>query len=319
MKWIKRGIIFDTSSHGLELDCNDYAQSPQTLIFDNFVRIYFSTRQRDITGQYLSKIAFIDFDKEFKRVINFSREDVIALGDLGTFDEHGIFPFNPMRVDNKIIAYTCGWSRRISVPVETSTGLAISTDHGLTFIKYGSGPIFTSTISEPFLVGDSFVIYENQEYHMWYMYGWKWFLDPIANLPERVYKIAYASSNDGIQWLRDSSRNMIENVIGDNECQALPTVIKIGDCYHMYFCYRHATDFRKNSDRAYKLGYAYSFDKRIWIRDDKNKGINLSASGWDSQMMCYPHIFELDRKIYLLYNGNEFGKFGFGLAELSDV
>ena len=33
-------------------------------------------------------------------------------------------------------------------------------------------------------------------------------------------------------------------------------------------------------------------------------------------MLCYPHVFEVKDKIFLLYNGNEFGKFGFGLAEL---
>ena len=33
-------------------------------------------------------------------------------------------------------------------------------------------------------------------------------------------------------------------------------------------------------------------------------------------MLCYPHAFELRGKVYLLYNGNEFGRYGFGLAVL---
>jgi len=33
-------------------------------------------------------------------------------------------------------------------------------------------------------------------------------------------------------------------------------------------------------------------------------------------MMCYPNIFECNDNIYLLYNGNEFGKYGFGIAKL---
>ena len=33
-------------------------------------------------------------------------------------------------------------------------------------------------------------------------------------------------------------------------------------------------------------------------------------------MQCYPHVFECDGKVYLLYNGNEFGRHGFGLARL---
>lgn len=33
-------------------------------------------------------------------------------------------------------------------------------------------------------------------------------------------------------------------------------------------------------------------------------------------MMSYPHVFECDDNIYMLYNGNTFGKDGFGLARL---
>ena len=84
----------------------------------------------------------------------------------------------------------------------------------------------------------------------------------------------------------------------------------------MYFCYREATDFRTNKLRGYRLGYAYSDDLRTWTRDDNNAGIRLSEDGWDSDMMCYPNLFQCDGKVYLLYNGNEFGRFGFGLARL---
>jgi hypothetical protein len=84
----------------------------------------------------------------------------------------------------------------------------------------------------------------------------------------------------------------------------------------MYFCYREATDFRENPKRGYRLGYAYSDDLINWTRDDSNSRLDVTAGDWDSDMMCYPHIFQCDNKVYLLYNGNEFGKFGFGLAVL---
>jgi sucrose-6-phosphate hydrolase SacC (GH32 family) len=93
-------------------------------------------------------------------------------------------------------------------------------------------------------------------------------------------------------------------------------VLFAGDRYHMYFCYRQAYDFRKNSDRSYRLGYAHSHDLITWTRDDNLAGIDVSSSGWDSEMQCYPHIFESNGDVYMLYNGNEFGKFGFGLAKL---
>lgn len=316
MNWKKIGKIFDPTTHGLDFDCKIFAQSPQTVVYDDFVRIYFSTRKSDQEGMFLSVIAFVDFNKSFTKIVNYSKKEVIPLGDLGCFDEHGIFPINPIRQGDAIWAYTCGWNRRVSVSVETSTGLAISRDNGLSFQKIGSGPVFSSSLHEPMLVGDSFVQFYEGEFHMWYIYG-KYWLPPSQNEPPgRVYKIAYAHSEDGINWKRQEGEQIIADLLNEHECQALPTVIRHGGLYHMYFCYREATDFRKNPSRGYRLGYAYSSDLIKWTRNDNEKGIDFSASGWDSEMMCYPHIFEMDEKVYLLYNGNEFGKYGFGVAEL---
>lgn len=51
-------------------------------------------------------------------------------------------------------------------------------------------------------------------------------------------------------------------------------------------------------------------------RDDKAGCLDLSGKGWDSGMMFYPNIFEMDDRIYLLHNSNHFGRDGFGLAVL---
>ncbi len=84
----------------------------------------------------------------------------------------------------------------------------------------------------------------------------------------------------------------------------------------MYFCYRAAHGFRECSDKAYRIGYAYSDDLKNWVRDDDQSGIDISAEGWDSEMQCYPHLFECNGNVYMLYNGNDFGRHGFGLAVL---
>lgn len=317
MKWIDKRKIFDPRDHVLPNNCIEFAQSPQALVFQDFVRIYFSTRAKDHTnGKFISHIAFVDFDKDFRNILAISDQPVINLGDLGCFDEHGIFPISPLRIEDKIYAYTCGWSRRLSVSVETSTGLAISNNGGRSFTKIGSGPVLTSSLHEPFLVGDSFVRKYGELFHMWYIFGKAW-LEPKLDEPvARIYKIGHAISSDGIKWEKEEGKAIIPDVLGLNECQALPSVIKIGRRYHMYFCYRQATDFRKNSNRAYRLGYAYSDDLVLWTRNDDLAGIEPSSTGWDSEMMCYPHIFQSENNIWLLHNGNEFGRFGFGIARL---
>lgn len=318
MKWKKLGRIFDPTRYKLSNNCLEFAQSPQTLISDDFVRIYFSTRELEKTGKYLSHISFIDIDKNFKEIINISTETVINLGGLGCFDEHGIFPMNILRNKDKIFAYTTGWNRRVSVSTDGSIGFAFSDDDGLTFKKIGEGPILTSSLNEPFLVGDAFVAIFNDTYHMWYVYGSRWISDTKEAAPDRVYKIVHATSDDGITWLKEG-KHLIADKLNSDECQALPTVIHFNNKYHMLYCYRQATDFRKNRARSYRIGYAFSDDLINWIRDDDNVGIDVSEDGWDSDMLCYPHLFYCDSKIYMLYNGNEFGRFGFGLAVLEDA
>ena len=82
----------------------------------------------------------------------------------------------------------------------------------------------------------------------------------------------------------------------------------------MFFCGWVPSSFRVTRNR--KIGYAYSKDLINWTRDDSKVGIGLSESGWDSEMVAYPHVFELDGEIYMLYIGNEVGRYGFGLAKL---
>jgi hypothetical protein len=224
---------------------------------------------------------------------------------------------NVVRDKERILAYTTGWNRKVSVSADASIGLAVSKDDGLSFQKIGPGPVLTASLHEPFLVCDGFVSIIDGVYHMWYIFGTEWSYFSKDEPPDRVYKIAHAVSTDGISWQRDA-KLIIPDKLNAQECQALPTVIHHGDRYHMYFCYRHASGFRKNKERGYRIGYAWSEDLVSWTRDDDNAGIACSNEGWDADMMCYPHIFTCDGKIYLLYNGNEFGRMGFGIAVLEN-
>lgn len=317
MKWKKLGKIFDPAHHGLPNGCVQFAQSPQALVFDDFVRIYFSTRSVDEdNGKYRSHIAFVDMKKNLRDVIRVSDKTVIPLGELGCFDEHGIFPMNVLRVGDVVFGYTCGWNRRVSVSVDTAIGLAVSRDDGLTFERIGPGPILAASLHEPCLVGDAFVKVIGGVFHMWYIFGTGWRRSSPEAAPDRTYKIGHAVSEDGVVWSKEESCQLIPDRLGELESQALPTVIGIEGCYHMFFCYRQSFDFRKNKDRAYRIGHARSDDLTKWTRADEELLLDVSPGDWDSDMLCYPHVFECDGDVYMLYNGNEFGRHGFGAAVL---
>lgn len=313
MKWRKLGCVFDFHSSDFAGEFVGFAQSPQALVFNDFVRFYFSTRRISDNGKFVSIVQYVDMTKDFQKVLGHSTGPVLSSGKLGTFDEHGVFPFSVLRHDNKLLGYISGWNRRKSVSVDTAIGLAISRNDGKTFERIGDGPVLGPSLHEPYLVCDPFVRNFNDVFHMWYIYGTSW-KSAGAEEPERTYVIAHATSSDGVNWTKEGRPIITQK--HEDECQALPTVIQLGSRYHMLFCHRHTFDFRTNSANAYRLGYAYSDDLVNWVRNDERCGIEATASAWDAEMMCYPNLFACNGQIYLAYNGNEFGRHGFGLAQL---
>ncbi|MBI5482377.1 MAG: hypothetical protein HY906_26210 [Deltaproteobacteria bacterium] len=317
LRFRKLGKIFDPREHALPNDCVEFAQSPQALVFDEFVRVYFCTRSVDAkNGKYLSHVCFVDMARDFKSVIRVADRPVLPLGALGCFDEHGIFPLNVVRHGDAVLGYTCGWSRRVAVSVETAIGLAHSRDQGVTFERIGDGPVLAASMREPYLVGDGFVRIIGGVFHMWYIFGTAWKRPTPESPAERTYKIGHATSADGVNWTKEEGRRIVADRIGPDESQALPTVVEVGGRHHMFFCYRQSVDFRKNRDRGYRLGHAWSDDLVTWTRDDESPGLEGTPGSWDSDMICYPNTFECGGQVYLLYNGNEFGRHGFGLALL---
>lgn len=315
-KWKKLGRIFNPQEIENISWLNEFAQAPSVLIFDKFIRVYFSCRPApDSKGQYVSYSAFVDFNREnlFER-INISSEPILKLGELGTFDEFGTYPASVIRNDNNIFVFYGGWTRCESVPFNVAIGMGKSEDNGITFKKLGQGPALSFSPDEPFILSGPKIRRFNNKWYLWYIAGRKWIMD--NGKPEPVYKIRMATSDDGINWLK-LNRDIIESRIEENEAQASPDVFFYKGKYHMFFCYRYSSNYR-GKENGYRIGYAFSEDLLNWKREDKKAGLDISESGWDSEMVSYPHVFELDNKIYMLYLGNQVGRFGFGLAQLEN-
>jgi predicted GH43/DUF377 family glycosyl hydrolase len=315
-KWKKLGQVFNLKEQSQHAWMQEQAQNPFALVMDNSVRVYFNCRaKKDAQGKSKSYAGFVDLDKnDLSSILNISSTPILNHGTQGEFDEFGIMAGAVIPMNNEFYLYYVGWTRMLSVPYNWSIGLAKSTDGGKTFKRFGKGPILASTNNEPYLqAGCSTILKKGNVLHMWYTSGIKWI--NTDSKPESVYQIMHATSTDGINWTRNGIP-VIDSVI-DDEAQASPSVIEIGDKWHMFFSYRHSVDFR-NKDRGYRLGHASSDDLENWVRDDAVIGLDVSESGWDSEMVCYPHVNQIDNKIYMFYCGNDFGKEGFGIAILEN-
>ncbi|WP_372898508.1 hypothetical protein [Stieleria sp.] len=315
-RWTKLGKVFDPT----ESTCpgagwiQEFAQAPCVVPHDDCLRVYFSCRPApDSNGQYTSYSTYLDLDRsDLQTVLRVSDRPVLPLGEMGMFDQFGIYPISVIRDNDVFRAYYAGWTRCESVPFNTAIGVAESHDGGRTFSKLGPGPVIPYTPDEPFVISGPKIRRFNDRWYLFYIAGKKWIVD--NDRAEPVYKIRMATSDDGLHWQKQGEDLLVSRIEPD-EAQASPDVIYCGGKYHMFFCYRHSRNYRGKSG-GYRIGYAYSDDLFHWTRDDDRAGITVSDSGWDSEMVSYPHVFMHDGRTYLFYLGNHVGKHGFGVAVL---
>lgn len=312
--WEKMGNVFDPTERTEHNWLAEFAQAPSALVFTDFIRVYFSCRPLpDAKGQYVSYSAWVDLDRSNPlQVIRVARQPVLTLGGRGTFDEFGTYPFSAIQVNDEIRGYYAGWTRCESVPFNVAIGMAVSNDGGETFQRIAPGPVLSFTPDEPFVISGPKIRYFNDAWYLFYIAGTKWKL--VEGRPEPVYKIRLATSRDGLHWDKRHV-DLIESRVEEDEAQASPDVFFKNGRFHMFFCYRYSSGYRGHA-RGYRIGYASSLDLVHWERADHLAGIDVSTEGWDSEMISYPHLFEVDSEIYMAYLGNQVGKNGFGLARL---
>jgi hypothetical protein len=313
LRWKKLGRIFDPTAHRTSW-MHHYAQNPNVLELHDRLRIYFTCRpERDPDGNSVSLTAFADFEKTppFK-LLEVSKRPVLELGGPGTFDQFGIMPGSVVkRKDGEVWLYYVGWTRMHSVPYKWSNGLAISKDNGLTFTRYSVGPIMAAIFDDCYLQACPRVLQVGGEFVMWYNSGTEWREE--NNHFESVYITRFATSADGVNW-STNNRQVIPTKVPD-ECQTSASFISIKDQNHIFFSYRHGVDFR-NRGKGYRIGHALGDNLTDWTRDDEGSDLTVSENGWDSEMVCYPHVVSIAGKVYMFYCGNNFGQTGFGVAEL---
>ncbi len=307
MKWIKKGLIFKTNRQYEWM--NSHAQCPTAIVLEDKIRIFFSARLEN----QQSLPTFIDTEKfDPQKTIHINPKPVLVRGRKGTFDENGIIPSCFIKKDDNLYFYYAGWSQCKNVPYKNFTGLAISNDNGLTFKKYSEAPSFTLNKFDPLSATGPSIIHKDDQFIAIYSTGRDWI--EIDGKLEHTYLLTYAISDNAINW-KPSGKIIIKP---DNKFAAhcKPAIIEMNGIFHMWFSKRGSHNFRKPGDTAYRIGYAFSKDLINWTRDDSKAGIDVSNVGWDSEMICYPHIVKVNNKYIMLYNGNGFGKSGFGYAIL---
>ncbi len=307
MKWIKKGQLFNPD--GSLWWSKKYAlyPSPYYIPEKNIIRVFYGT----VDDNFYGRTAYLDLDADDPMKIKHDpKEFVIDLGIKGTFDDCGATPACAIKVNGKDFLYYSGFCRSHQSPYHIFSGLSILNDEGV-YEKYSKVPVLDRTDLEYFDRAGQSVIDDNGIYKSWYVSGITWETlntKLFTNKQMPVHTIRYATSIDGINW-QAFEKPSIE-FEGDEEFGfGRPWVYYDGKIYRMWYSIR-----KKNL--PYSMGYAESLDGVNWTRKDKEVGIHVSESGWDSEMVCYGAVLKVKNKTFMFYNGNNQGATGFGLAEL---
>jgi hypothetical protein len=234
----------------------------------------------------------------------FEPEPVLDLGALGAFDDNGVTASSIVTAGGAKYLYYTGWTLGVTVPFYLFIGLAISRDGGKTFARVSDAPILPRAPGDPYLTASPSVLVNDGVWRMWYVSGSKW--EQVANGGVRhYYNIRYSESPDGLQWDRPA-RVAIDYAQPGEHAFGRPCVVRDADAYRMWYCHR---------GERYRIGGAESTDGLTWRRRDDEMGFAASGSGWESDMVAYPWIFDWQDRRYMLYNGNDYGRTGVGLAQ----
>jgi hypothetical protein len=308
MRWEKKGLIFQVAGQS-EWMSHHACVPVADKIDDSRLRIYFAPRD----GQGRSRVTFIEVDADDpSSVLYIHDRPVLDLGELGCFDDSGVMPSSIVDWQGRKFLFYIGWNPGVTVPYRNAIGLAVSDDGGVTFSRVCPGPVVDRNQNEPYFCASPFAMIEGDKWRLWYASSTGFVR--VHDKPEPVYQIKYAESRDGIVWERPNITCLEYSFPG--EANARPCVLKEGNMYRMWYCFRGSVDYRSDKQQSYRIGYAESVDGLRWERMDNRAGIERSAEGWDSEMIEYPFVYRHRGRKYMLYNGNGFGETGIGYAVL---
>ncbi|MEO8761760.1 MAG: hypothetical protein ABI388_09955 [Bacteroidia bacterium] len=303
MIWKKLGKIFEPNNE-ISWMCSHAAVPFVEKLYSSYIKIYFTTR--NVQNKSLIAWIIIDINNPFK-IIEISSEPVLDLGAVGFFDEDGTMGCQLIQINDKKLLYYQGWNLATSVQFRNSIGMAFFDEASKSFKKISNGPILDRSIYDNCFVATPNVFkITDDKYLMYYLSCDEW-VKKNEKLTHK-YNIKIAESNDGINWIRHG-KIAINYESKYEYAFSVPRVIQENKIYKMWYSFRASEEVE-----TYRMGYAESINGFDWSRKDNEVGIGVSSEGWDSQMICYPYIFDFEEQRYMLYNGNDYGRTGFGLA-----
>lgn len=300
MRWRKLSRVYAPT--GQYPWARQYAHLPTPVVLEpGRIRVYFA----GLDAEKYGRVGYVDVAaNDPTRILTEAREPVLDLGEPGTFDDCGVNPSCVVRAGDRWRMYYIGWQRSHRVPYLLFAGVAESPD-GARFERVSRAPVLDRTDAEPFLRSATSVLPTDGGYRAWYVSATGW--TTVKGEPYPRYVVRTAESVDGLSW--STGGPVCVDLEDDEFGIGRPWVVRDADRYRMWYSIR-------SHSLPYRIGYAESADGVAWQRRDDGAGISASDSGWDSEMICYAAVVDVNGRRLMFHNGNRHGATGFGVAVL---
>ena len=297
--WKKKGRVFEPKGEDFS-----HGSHPCAVHYKDDVFVIAFTRRDSLCRSNI----FLSYATVANGEMELIGEPTLALrhGETGWFDCDGVISVCIVEYRDTTYLYYVGWQNLPDTLWICDTGRVVLDLDALTLTREFTGPVLGRNKDNPLFAAATAFHVSGEIWQTWYNSGIRW--EKTAVGWRHYYGIHYAESSDGVNWVCHPGlcipfADEYEYAFGR------PSVYRVDGTYFMWFAHRATKDIE-----TYRIGFASSEDGRHWSRDDAIAGIDVSPGGWDSEMICYPYIFAHKGQMYMLYNGNNYGQTGFGLA-----
>lgn len=280
------------------------------LVDEKTLRIFLGMCDADNVG----RIGYIDVNPENpSEILDYSENPCLDIGKDGCFDDNGVLPSGILEEDGKLYILYSGYQLTKKVPYLIFAGIAVSEDKGKTFTRLSNSPFLDRNHDEYSIRAAVNVRKKsNGIYDVLYLGGSEWIDKDGHLMPSYDIKYKSLKLNKIRDILNDFSSPITAISLKDDDefALAMPQVFIENNVHKMIYSIRLKS-------KGYKMGYAESYDEgTTWIRKDDQIDLDVSKSGWDSEMICFGHLQTIKDKTYIFYCGNHYGIGGMGYAEL---
>ena len=305
LRWTRLGLL----DLGVPLGppwTTSHAMLPVPVVHDDRVRLYFSSCDDQMRGRpYVVEVDPTDPCHALAP----PRGPLLDLGDPGCFDQDGVLASSVVRTGDETLLYYVGFERCTGVRYRLFTGLAVSVDDGVTFVRHADTPVLDRVPGERFFRCGPEVRRVEGGFRIWYVAGDAW--TEVDGKPVPVYDIRTATSPDGRVW-PDSGERLLTVEADDEHGFGRPWPICGCDAELLL------VSVRRRSVASYRIGAAIARNGGPYERCDELVGLEPAPTGFDAGAMMYLATVETAAGVFGFYNGNGFGADGIGVVRLEN-